>query len=72
LLGLNTPRMDGWEFRTQQRQDPALTTIPVAVVTGTAASLESERRLEADGYLMKPYDTAVLLPLVADYCQPRR
>src|SRR4051794_6903471 len=54
LLDLQTPRMDGWQFRSEQRQDPALAAIPVVVVTGTAVSLEAARQLDADGYLMKP------------------
>jgi len=34
LLDLRMPVMDGWAFRREQREDPALATIPVVVLSG--------------------------------------
>jgi CheY-like chemotaxis protein len=34
LLDLRMPVMDGWAFRREQREDPALASIPVVVLTG--------------------------------------
>src|ERR1700682_362753 len=33
LLDLMMPVMDGWEFRIEQRKDPALATIPVVALS---------------------------------------
>src|SRR3954469_25596166 len=40
LLDLVMPELDGWQFLQQQRQDPALASIPVVVVSGAAAPHE--------------------------------
>jgi CheY-like chemotaxis protein len=37
LLDLRMPVMDGWAFRREQREDPALAAIPVVVLTGVEA-----------------------------------
>src|SRR4051812_39456009 len=34
LLDLMMPVMSGWEFRDQQRQDPDLAGVPVAILSG--------------------------------------
>jgi CheY-like chemotaxis protein len=38
LLDIAMPRMDGWDFRTAQRADPAFRDVPVAIVTGSGFS----------------------------------
>jgi two-component system, chemotaxis family, chemotaxis protein CheY len=63
LLDLKTPRLDGWGFRAVQRQDPALATIPVVVLTALPVTVTQARELAAEGYLMKPYRPGVLLSL---------
>src|SRR5688500_11446967 len=40
LLDLMMPGLTGWEFREQQRQDPRLARIPVAVITGVRNTLD--------------------------------
>ena len=37
------PVMDGWDFRTQQQQDPALKDIPVFILTAAGFSSETIR-----------------------------
>ena len=68
LLDLRMPVMDGWEFRRQQRQDPALAAIPVAVLSGADATEQRGDPMDAVRYLVKPVPLAGLLELVARYC----
>ena len=68
LLDLMMPVMNGWEFRNQQRQDPALAEIPVAVVTGVRDGAEQMASLNAVGFFQKPVDVSALLETVTHYC----
>ena len=47
LLDLMMPVMNGWEFRRQQAQDPALQWIPVVVVSADAAVSQKADALSA-------------------------
>jgi CheY-like chemotaxis protein len=67
LLDLKTPRLDGWGFRAVQRQDPALATIPVVVLTALPVTVTEARELAAEGYLMKPYRPEALLSLAGHH-----
>jgi CheY-like chemotaxis protein len=53
LLDLMMPRMNGYEFRAEQRRDPSLSDIPVVVLTADRAARGSTE-LQADDYLAKP------------------
>lgn len=68
LLDLLMPVMDGWEFRSRQRQLAGLAEIPVVVTTAVSAEYRRENRLEAAAYLNKPLDVPQLLELVAEFC----
>ena len=68
LLDLMMPVMNGWEFREQQQKDPALSTIPVAVVSGVRNALNRRATLNAVEYFQKPVDLTALLQTVALYC----
>jgi CheY-like chemotaxis protein len=68
LLDLMMPVMSGWEFRQEQRDDPRLAQIPVAVLTGVRNSVEQISTLGAVGYFQKPVDLPALLATVAEYC----
>jgi CheY-like chemotaxis protein len=68
LLDLAMPVMDGWQFRQQQRQDPALAGIPVVVMTGAADRDQEALAVAAAGYFLKPYDIRALLELVGSHC----
>jgi CheY-like chemotaxis protein len=66
LLDLMMPVMDGWEFRRQQMEDPAIAHLPVVV-------LSALDRARADGlsgaaFLKKPLDFDRLLELVRRFC----
>jgi CheY-like chemotaxis protein len=70
LLDLMMPRMDGWQFRAEQRQDPALADIPVVLVSATHDLHEQADALGADGYLQKPVIFEELLNLLHRYRRP--
>ena len=50
LLDLGMPRMNGWQFRDLQKRHPALSQIPVLVLTG-----EKPLGIDAQGVLQKPF-----------------
>lgn len=68
LLDLNMPVMTGWEFRNLQREDPALATIPVVVVSADRAAQYDPRQLDVAEYLVKPINLDRLLTVVESFC----
>jgi two-component system, chemotaxis family, response regulator Rcp1 len=56
LLDLNLPRMDGREVLTKIKEDPALTDIPVVILTTSKAEqdIASSYRQHANCYISKP------------------
>ena len=64
LLDLMMPVMDGWQFRTEQRKDPALASIPVVVISATGKD-EKVSALGAVQFLKKPIRLEQLLEAVA-------
>jgi chemotaxis family two-component system response regulator Rcp1 len=58
LLDLNMPRMDGKTFLAAVKQDEALKTIPVVVLTGSKAHADvtESYALHANCYIVKPFD----------------
>jgi len=66
LLDLRMTVMTGWEFRAQQKQDPALAAIPViAMTTGRWKPEDLEDFAER---LEKPLDLETLRGIIARYC----
>ena len=68
LLDLNLPHKTGQEVLEEVREDPALASIPVIVLTATP---EHERVLRdeglpAEGYLTKPITVGTLLRAIAE------
>ncbi len=61
LLDLMMPVMDGWQFREIQKNDPAISDIPVIALT---AHLEL-RSVDAVAHLRKPLALDLLLETVA-------
>jgi CheY-like chemotaxis protein len=72
LLDLMMPIMDGWTFRVEQRHDPRLAEIPVAVLTATVNPSQEAQKLGAVAAFQKPLDIPRLLELVARYCSKTR
>jgi two-component system, chemotaxis family, response regulator Rcp1 len=58
LLDLNMPRMDGREVLARIKDDPKLRTVPVVVLTTSAAErdLVKSYDLHANAYVVKPLD----------------
>jgi CheY-like chemotaxis protein len=57
LLDLMMPVMDGWQFLHDQKQDPALASIPVVVVTAAADATPRD----VAGRVQKPFQPEELL-----------
>jgi CheY-like chemotaxis protein len=66
LLDLNLPLKDGREVLAEMRADPALCTIPIAIVTGSRDSRDREEagRLDAEYYVTKPITIEQLAQIV--------
>lgn len=69
LLDLMMPLMNGWEFRQRQRQDPALASIPVLVMSAVADSGPPVSSLGAEDCLVKPVSMDVLLDKIRRHCR---
>jgi CheY-like chemotaxis protein len=65
ILDLNMPVVNGWQVAAWLDADPALRDIPVVVTSATEAHGEQAKKLHADAYLVKPYDTEEILGVVA-------
>jgi len=70
---LAMPRMDGFELLRKVRQDPHLRDIPVIILT---AHGEVENRIQAfqlgaDGFLVKPFSTSLLVDKVNELAAGR-
>lgn len=66
LLDLMMPVMDGWQFRTEQRADAGLSTIPVVALTAH----EHVTDFDAAEHLRKPVPLETLLAAVARHSTP--
>src|SRR5205807_2556145 len=64
ILDLMLPGLSGWEFRENQRRDPALAQIPVIVLSALARSKGASTDLGGVTYLTKLVDPESLLPVV--------
>jgi CheY-like chemotaxis protein len=64
LLDLMMPGMDGFGFRAEQQRDPALSRIPVVVLTADRHAGQRARDLGAEGYLAKPMRLEALISMI--------
>ena len=57
------PQMDGYEFVSLVRKDPARAHVPVVAVSGFASAESYRQSQEAgfDGYVTKPFEYATLV-----------
>jgi CheY-like chemotaxis protein len=60
LLDLAMPVMDGWTFRGVLRGDPALSAIPVVVLSGSIPAGTLPEALGAEALLEKPFGLDLL------------
>lgn len=61
VLDLMMPRMNGWQFRDEQRKDPELASIPVIAMSAA----NRDDRIQADAYLTKPFALGTLFDAIA-------
>ena len=66
LLDLMMPVKDGWEFRAEQKTDPALASIPTIIVS--AVGRHSIEALHPTATLEKPIDYDQLTRLLKRHC----
>jgi CheY-like chemotaxis protein len=70
LLDLMMPVMDGASFRAEQLADPALSSIPVMIISGRHNALSLASELGAVGVMAKPVMMDALLHAVRSHCGP--
>ncbi|WP_437318778.1 response regulator [Sorangium sp. So ce385] len=68
LLDLMMPIMDGWQLRAELQRDPALSSVPVVIVSADVRAEQEASRLCAAGLLKKPLQIEPLLELVHRIC----
>ncbi len=68
LLDLMMPMMDGHAFRAEQLKDPALSPIPVIVISAFLDGAERTAELAAAGHLSKPVRLDELISLIDRFC----
>jgi DNA-binding response OmpR family regulator len=68
LLDLMMPDMDGWQFRAEQRRDPAVASVPVVVISAAADLQSRTATLAAAAVMQKPIQIGTLLDLVRHFC----
>lgn len=62
ILDLRMPTMDGWQFRVQQKNDPAWALIPVIAISADASPQAAA--VDAAAYLRKPFDYGALMATI--------
>src|SRR5574337_446506 len=68
LLDLMMPRMDGFQFVNEKRQDPTISSIPVLVYSGHYDATANAAKLGAEGYVQKPVEPGAFLRLIRLTC----
>ena len=70
LLDLMMPVKDGWQFRIEQKRDPAISSIPVLAIS--ADDTPKAAAIDAELYLKKPFEYAALLEAIRRIIDTRR
>ena len=68
LLDVMMPVMDGWQFRAEQRKDPAIASIPVIFVTADLHAEEAVASTGGAGFIPKPVQVRDLMKAVRAVC----
>jgi CheY-like chemotaxis protein len=72
VLDLLMPGANGFWFREQQLNDPAIADVPVIVFTGAETTDVLTQALKISEVLHKPVSADTLCAAVNRYCQPTR
>ena len=69
LMDIQLPTLDGYEATRRIKADPALSAIPIIVVTSYALSGDDDKAREAgcDAYVAKPYSPRALLAKIREF-----
>ncbi len=67
ILDVAMPYMDGYEFATALKHDPATQHIPIVFLTAEDSVEENARKIGAAAYLKKPVTANKLLEVVQRY-----
>jgi CheY-like chemotaxis protein len=70
LLDLLLPKVDGWEFRRRQQQDPDLAGVPVVVLSGGGPARRRGDLLGDVPWLPKPVEVECLLAAIEHATAP--
>jgi two-component system cell cycle response regulator DivK len=72
LMDVQLPGIDGYEATRRIKADPALSAVPLIMVTSYALSGDDvrARAAGADGYISKPYSPRALLAKVREHLGP--
>jgi CheY-like chemotaxis protein len=62
------PNMDGQTFRTEQLRDPALSPIPVVIVSAMTDVEQTAENLKVAAHLTKPVPLHDLVKVVDRFC----
>jgi CheY-like chemotaxis protein len=65
LLDLMMPGMDGYDFRAEQRSDPAIADIPIILLSAVRGAERAAATLEAAAFLPKPAPIEKLLAVIS-------
>jgi signal transduction histidine kinase len=70
LLDLMMPVKDGWQFRIEQKRDPAISSIPVLAIS--ADDTPKAVAIDAEMYIKKPFQYTALLDAIRRVIDGRR
>jgi CheY-like chemotaxis protein len=65
LLDIGLPYKDGYQVARMLRTSPDTAHIPIVFLTARTWDLDKARQIHPDGYVVKPYQPAELLNIVA-------
>ena len=70
LMDIQLPELHGYEATRRIKANPALSAIPIIVVTSYALSGDEDKAREAgcNAYVAKPYSPRALLAKIREYC----
>jgi CheY-like chemotaxis protein len=67
LLDLMMPRLNGWQFLKDRKQEPRLAAVPVVVISSVELASSQFAPFGVAGYLQKPFTIPVLLETIAQF-----